>query len=84
MAPTWKSIHFVIFSSFLTENEKPSSAKSDTTDVRQRQVSFEVGRQGKLNNCGQPLRIVQSSPSLKKGSPTRKLSFGKEHKSASL
>ena len=26
---------------------------------------------------GQPLRVVQSTPTLKKGSPTRKLSVGK-------
>ncbi|KAL9985509.1 hypothetical protein ACROYT_G007924 [Oculina patagonica] len=56
---------------------KPSSAKSDTTSVRQRKVSFELVReQGKTDLGGQPLRVVQSTPSLKKGSPTRKLSLG--------
>lgn len=34
--------------------------------------------QGKNDLHGQPLRVVQSTPSLKKGSPTRKMSLGKE------
>lgn len=34
--------------------------------------------QGKNDLHGQPLRVVQSTPSLKKGSPKRKMSLGKE------
>lgn len=37
-----------------------------------------VREQGKNDLHGQPLRVVQSTPSLKKGSPTRKMSLGKE------
>lgn len=62
-----------------TGRAKPSSAKSDTTSVRQRKVCFDLVReQGKNDLHGQPLRVVQSTPSLKKGSPTRKMSLGKE------
>ena len=68
----------ILNNSLLIESHKPSSAKSDTTSVRPHTVSFEgVNKQGS-NDDGQPLRIVQSTPSLKKGSPTRKLSYGKK------
>ena len=39
-----------------------------------------VREQGKNDLHGQPLRVVQSTPSLKKGSPARKMSLGKEPK----
>lgn len=56
---------------------KPSSAKSDTSSVRPRKVSFDVVRdQGKSDLSGQPLKVVQSTPSLKKGASPRKLSLG--------
>ena len=47
--------------------------------MRPRKVSFEIVRdQGKNDLDGQPLKVVQSTPSLKKGSPTRKFGLGKE------
>lgn len=62
-----------------TDSHKPSSAKSDTTSVRPQVVSFELrNKRRSAEDDGQPLRIVQSSPALKKGSPTRKLSYGKK------
>ncbi|KAK2559390.1 Inositol hexakisphosphate and diphosphoinositol-pentakisphosphate kinase 2 [Acropora cervicornis] len=59
------------------DSQKPSSAKSDTTSVRSRLVSFDVVNKQRFKggDGGQPLRTVQSSPSLKKGSPTRKISY---------
>ena len=63
-----------------TDSQKPSSAKSDTTSVRSRLVSFDVVNKQRFKggDGGQPLRTVQSSPSLKKGSPTRKISYGEK------
>ncbi|XP_074614886.1 inositol hexakisphosphate and diphosphoinositol-pentakisphosphate kinase 2-like isoform X2 [Acropora palmata] len=63
---------------FAKDSQKPSSAKSDTTSVRSRLVSFDVVNKQRFKggDGGQPLRTVQSSPSLKKGSPTRKISYG--------
>lgn len=63
----------------LTGSVKPSSAKSDTSSVRPRKVSFDVVRdQGKSDLGGQPLKVVQSTPSLKKGGSPRKFILGKE------
>ena len=39
---------------------------------------FDLENEQRGSVGGQPLRIVQSSPALKKGSPTRKLSYGKK------
>ncbi|XP_068711833.1 inositol hexakisphosphate and diphosphoinositol-pentakisphosphate kinase 2-like isoform X2 [Montipora foliosa] len=63
---------------FPKDIKKPSSAKSDTTSVRPRLVSFDLVNKQRCSgeDAGQPLRIVQSTPALKKGSPTRKLSYG--------
>ena len=63
----------------LTGKAKPSSAKSDTSSVRPRKVSFDVVRdQGKSDLSGQPLKVVHSTPSLKKGGSPRRPSLGKE------
>lgn len=63
----------------MTGSVKPSSAKSDTSSVRPRKVSFDVVRdQGKSDLGGQPLKVVQSTPSLKKGGSPRKFILGKE------
>ncbi|PFX21183.1 Inositol hexakisphosphate and diphosphoinositol-pentakisphosphate kinase 2 [Stylophora pistillata] len=61
----------------LTGKAKPSSAKSDTSSVRPRKVSFDVVRdQGKSDLSGQPLKVVHSTPSLKKGGSPRRPSLG--------
>ena len=60
----------------LTGRVKPSS---DTSSVRPRKVSFDMVRdQGKSDLGGQPLKVVQSTPSLKKGGSPRKFILGKE------
>lgn len=72
--PRRRGILLTVNNSPFTDSHKPSSAKSDTTSVR----PFDLSNEQRSGVGGQPLRIVQSSPALKKGSPTRKLSYGKK------